>query len=199
MLEARLVQGGMLKKVVDAVKVRGPAASAGARRRRRAIAAPRRPSPSTAPSPGPRPLPGRDRTPQDLVTEANIDVSSSGFQLQAMDTSHVSLIAMHLRSDAFEHFRCDRAMSMGGLRASGAADGPRVILAGRAARLNSRCPRALARLDMASARRTRARGVCGAHRRVRRALRRTPPPPPHRARPTAPAARRPLPPPKPKA
>jgi hypothetical protein len=49
------------------------------------------------------------------VTEANIDVSSSGFQLQAMDTSHVSLIAMHLRSDAFEHFRCDRAMSMGEL------------------------------------------------------------------------------------
>lgn len=69
MLEARLVQGGMLKKVVDAVK--------------------------------------------DLVTEANIDVSTSGFALQAMDTSHVSLIAMHLRSDAFEHFRCDRPMSMG--------------------------------------------------------------------------------------
>jgi proliferating cell nuclear antigen len=69
MLEARLVQGSMLRKVVDAVK--------------------------------------------DLVTEANIDVSATGFQLQAMDTSHVSLIAMLLRADAFEHFRCDRPMSMG--------------------------------------------------------------------------------------
>ncbi|GBF89873.1 proliferating cell nuclear antigen [Raphidocelis subcapitata] len=69
MLEARLVQGSMLRKVVDAVK--------------------------------------------DLVSDANIDVSSSGFSLQAMDTSHVSLIAMHLRADAFEHFRCDRPMSMG--------------------------------------------------------------------------------------
>jgi proliferating cell nuclear antigen len=70
MLEARLVQGSVLRKVVDAVK--------------------------------------------DLVNEANVDVSSSGFSLQAMDTSHVSLIAMQLRSDAFEHFRCDKPMSMGG-------------------------------------------------------------------------------------
>lgn len=70
MLEARLVQGKVLRSLVDAVK--------------------------------------------DLVTEANFDCSSAGLQLQAMDTSHVSLIAMQLRSDAFEHFRCDRPMSMGG-------------------------------------------------------------------------------------
>lgn len=69
MLEARLVQGSMLRKVVDSVK--------------------------------------------DLVTEANLDFSSSGMALQAMDTSHVSLIALLLRSDAFEHYRCDRPMSMG--------------------------------------------------------------------------------------
>ena len=79
MIEARLVQGNMLKKVVDAVK--------------------------------------------DLVTEANFDVSSSGFTLQAMDTSHVSLIALHLRSDAFEHFRCDRSMSMGEREPPAAAAG----------------------------------------------------------------------------
>lgn len=71
MFEARLVQGNLLKKVVDAVK--------------------------------------------DLVTDANFDCNETGFQLQAMDNSHVSLVAMQLRSDGFEHFRCDRNMSMGKL------------------------------------------------------------------------------------
>lgn len=30
-----------------------------------------------------------------------------------MDSSHVSLVALNLRSDGFEHFRCDRNFSMG--------------------------------------------------------------------------------------
>lgn len=30
-----------------------------------------------------------------------------------MDSSHVSLVALTLRSDGFEHFRCDRNFSMG--------------------------------------------------------------------------------------
>jgi hypothetical protein len=37
----------------------------------------------------------------------------SGFTLQAMDNSHVSLVSLALRADGFEHFRCDRNMSMG--------------------------------------------------------------------------------------
>ena len=37
----------------------------------------------------------------------------AGFSLQAMDSSHVSLVAMQLRSDGFEHYRCDRNLSMG--------------------------------------------------------------------------------------
>jgi len=69
MFEARLTQGSLLKKVLDAIK--------------------------------------------DLVTEANFDVSSSEFGLQAMDSSHVSLVALTLQSDGFEHYRCDRTMSMG--------------------------------------------------------------------------------------
>jgi DNA polymerase III sliding clamp (beta) subunit (PCNA family) len=69
MFEARLVQGNLLKKVVDAIK--------------------------------------------DLVTDANFDCTSTGFNLQAMDNSHVSLVAMQLRADGFEHFRCDRNLSMG--------------------------------------------------------------------------------------
>ena len=50
---------------------------------------------------------------KDLVTDANFDCSATGFSLQAMDSSHVSLVAMQLRSDGFEHFRCDRNLSMG--------------------------------------------------------------------------------------
>ena len=50
---------------------------------------------------------------KELVTDANIDVSSTGLSLQAMDSSHVSLCALLLRCDGFEHFRCDRNMSLG--------------------------------------------------------------------------------------
>ena len=50
---------------------------------------------------------------RDLVTEANFDCTSAHFQLQAMDNSHVSLVALELRSDGFEHYRCDRSWSMG--------------------------------------------------------------------------------------
>jgi proliferating cell nuclear antigen len=69
MLELRLVQGSLLKKVLEAIK--------------------------------------------DLVTDANFDCSETGFQLQAMDSSHVALVALLMRADGFEHYRCDRNMSMG--------------------------------------------------------------------------------------
>merc|ERR1711990_983280 len=69
MLEARIAQGSLLKKLIEAVK--------------------------------------------DLVTEANFDCSASGIALQAMDSSHVSLVAMQLKADGFEHYRCDRDMSIG--------------------------------------------------------------------------------------
>ncbi|EFJ22006.1 hypothetical protein SELMODRAFT_105735 [Selaginella moellendorffii] len=69
MLELRLVQGSLLKKVLEAIK--------------------------------------------DLVNEANFDCSSTGFSLQAMDSSHVALVALMLRSEGFEHYRCDRTISIG--------------------------------------------------------------------------------------
>eukprot|EP01116_Phalansterium_solitarium_P025069 TRINITY_DN9408_c0_g2_i1.p1 TRINITY_DN9408_c0_g2~~TRINITY_DN9408_c0_g2_i1.p1 ORF type:complete len:263 (+),score=77.92 TRINITY_DN9408_c0_g2_i1:97-885(+) len=50
---------------------------------------------------------------KDLVTDANFDCSSSGIQLQAMDSSHVSLVSLLLRADGFEHYRCDRNLSLG--------------------------------------------------------------------------------------
>ncbi|XP_057981736.1 proliferating cell nuclear antigen-like [Malania oleifera] len=69
MLELRLVQGSLLKKVLEAMK--------------------------------------------DLVNDANFDCSATGFSLQAMDSSHVALVALLLRSEGFDHYRCDRNISMG--------------------------------------------------------------------------------------
>ena len=66
---------------------------------------------------------------KDLVNEANWDCSGcvphrrcafsnallrrSGISLQAMDNSHVSLVSLMLRSDAFEPYRCDRNLALG--------------------------------------------------------------------------------------
>ncbi|KAK3031035.1 hypothetical protein RJ639_035066 [Escallonia herrerae] len=50
---------------------------------------------------------------KDLVNDANFDCSATGFSLQAMDSSHVALVALLLRSEGFEHYRCDRNLSMG--------------------------------------------------------------------------------------
>ena len=69
MFEARLTQGVLLKKLLDATR--------------------------------------------DLIVDANFECSAAGFSLQAMDSSHVSLVSMQLRADGFDHFRCDRNLSMG--------------------------------------------------------------------------------------
>ncbi|XP_039255584.1 proliferating cell nuclear antigen [Styela clava] len=50
---------------------------------------------------------------KDIVTEASWDCTSSGISLQAMDSSHVSLVQLTLRADGFENFRCDRNLAMG--------------------------------------------------------------------------------------
>ena len=64
MFEARLIQGNLLKKVLESLK--------------------------------------------DLLNEGTWDCADSGIQLQAMDSSHVSLVSVSLRSDGFDKFRCDR-------------------------------------------------------------------------------------------
>jgi len=50
---------------------------------------------------------------KDLVQDANIDCSEDELSIQAMDSSHVSLVQVNLRSQGFDHFRCDRAISLG--------------------------------------------------------------------------------------
>jgi len=50
---------------------------------------------------------------KDLLTEAIFDCSSTGITLQAMDSSHVSLVSLSMKSDGFDTYRCDRNISMG--------------------------------------------------------------------------------------
>ena len=47
------------------------------------------------------------------MTDANIDAGDTGLSLQAMDNSHVALVALMLRADSFSPFRCDRSVSLG--------------------------------------------------------------------------------------
>uniref|UniRef100_A0A4X2L088 DNA sliding clamp PCNA n=1 Tax=Vombatus ursinus TaxID=29139 RepID=A0A4X2L088_VOMUR len=69
MFEARLVQGSILKKVLEALK--------------------------------------------DFINEACWDISSGGVNLQSMDSSHISLVQLTLRSEGFDTYRCDRNLAMG--------------------------------------------------------------------------------------
>ena len=47
------------------------------------------------------------------MTDANFECTTNGFALQAIDSSHVSLVALMLRSTGFDHYRCDRDVTMG--------------------------------------------------------------------------------------
>ncbi|PIL34729.1 hypothetical protein GSI_03510 [Ganoderma sinense ZZ0214-1] len=69
MLEAKLSEAALLKRLLDAVK--------------------------------------------ELVTDANFDCNEEGIQLQAMDNSHVALVAVKLEAVGFKRFRCDRPIPLG--------------------------------------------------------------------------------------
>ena len=61
MFEARLVQGSLFKKIIEAIK--------------------------------------------ELVIDANLECNENGISMQAMDSSHVSLCALNLKTEGFDHFR----------------------------------------------------------------------------------------------
>jgi len=50
---------------------------------------------------------------KELVTDANFVCSEDGIKLQAMDNSHVALVAVDLLSEGFVHYRCDHPMPLG--------------------------------------------------------------------------------------
>ena len=50
---------------------------------------------------------------KDLVQDCNFDCNDSGVALQAMDNSHVALVSMMLKAEAFSPYRCDRNLALG--------------------------------------------------------------------------------------
>ncbi len=48
-----------------------------------------------------------------LIVDANLICSGEGIRLQAMDNSHVALSSVELRTEGFDPYRCDRAMTIG--------------------------------------------------------------------------------------
>jgi len=69
MFEAKLADGTVLKKIVEAIK--------------------------------------------ELVTDVNLEVSSKGISLQAMDSSHVALVQLQLDVEGFEVYKTDKPMTLG--------------------------------------------------------------------------------------
>lgn len=43
----------------------------------------------------------------------NFDCTPTGIAMQALDPAHVSLVALLITHDGFEHYRCDRPMTLG--------------------------------------------------------------------------------------
>ncbi|RDX42298.1 proliferating cell nuclear antigen [Lentinus brumalis] len=69
MLEAKLSEAAILKRLLDAVK--------------------------------------------ELVSDANFECNEEAITLQAMDNSHVALVAVKLLASGFKRYRCDRAIPLG--------------------------------------------------------------------------------------
>lgn len=50
---------------------------------------------------------------RELCKEVNLDVNETGVQLQAMDSSHVALVSMFLKTPLFQDYRADRKIVLG--------------------------------------------------------------------------------------
>ena len=50
---------------------------------------------------------------KELVMDANFERNEEGINLQAMDSSHVALVAIKLPANGFKRYRCDRPMPLG--------------------------------------------------------------------------------------
>eukprot|EP01055_Gregarina_sp_Pseudo9_P001825 Gregarina_sp_Pseudo_9__1824@NODE_2242_length_1079_cov_346_130769_g2064_i0_p1_GENE_NODE_2242_length_1079_cov_346_130769_g2064_i0NODE_2242_length_1079_cov_346_130769_g2064_i0_p1_ORF_typecomplete_len263_score49_29PCNA_N/PF00705_18/1_1e37PCNA_N/PF00705_18/8_6e02PCNA_C/PF02747_15/1_2e02PCNA_C/PF02747_15/5_3e34Rad1/PF02144_16/1_2e11Rad9/PF04139_13/1_1e09_NODE_2242_length_1079_cov_346_130769_g2064_i0163951 len=50
---------------------------------------------------------------KEMVSDVNLECSEAGIQIQAMDPSHVSLVALNLPSAAFGNYRCEHVRTLG--------------------------------------------------------------------------------------
>eukprot|EP00919_Chromeraceae_sp_WS-2016_P037323 GHVR01088943.1.p2 GENE.GHVR01088943.1~~GHVR01088943.1.p2 ORF type:complete len:104 (+),score=8.29 GHVR01088943.1:8758-9069(+) len=50
---------------------------------------------------------------KDLVKMVNIDVTTKGISIQAMDSCHVALVSLQLREKAFSYYTCHKPLTLG--------------------------------------------------------------------------------------
>ena len=48
-----------------------------------------------------------------LVNEVNLEATSNGLSLQAMDSAHVILVWLYMKEEGFEEYRCDKNTVLG--------------------------------------------------------------------------------------
>ena len=48
-----------------------------------------------------------------LVNEVNLEATSNGLSLQAMDSAHISLVSLNMKEEGFEEYRCDKNTVLG--------------------------------------------------------------------------------------
>ena len=50
---------------------------------------------------------------KELVKMVNIEVTTKGLSIQAMDSSHVALVALLPKEKAFSHYPCHKPLTLG--------------------------------------------------------------------------------------
>ena len=48
-----------------------------------------------------------------LVNEVNLEATSNGLSLQAMDSAHISLVSLNMKEEGFVEYRCDKNTVLG--------------------------------------------------------------------------------------
>lgn len=111
MFEARLIQGNLLKKIVEAVKELVQEANVDCSETGLTMQVGRKSAEGLVFPPSH--LPSKSKPVFSPLTRCVCDASSPCVFCQAMDASHVSLCSLKLRAEGFDHFRCDRNLSLG--------------------------------------------------------------------------------------
>ena len=47
------------------------------------------------------------------ITETNFYCTGDGITVQAMDSNHIALVSLVLHKGGFQHYRCDRPLTLG--------------------------------------------------------------------------------------
>merc|ERR1740138_145696 len=50
---------------------------------------------------------------KDLIEDVNIECTPTGLYILSMDTTHNTLVSVHIRHTSFVHYRCDQSIKLG--------------------------------------------------------------------------------------